>query len=317
MLYYNDSARLMQTCRGVAVMPATDSGEPSMYRHVALFLLSLPVLVEAGPLVVFTGVPPLQAIIEELGGRHVVARSLVRPGHDPHIYEPTPRQIAALAEARLYVRAGVPFEDAWMARLSAANPRMRWLDALGGKGSGRAAERGGGDHDHDNHHPPHEVDPHVWTSPPRVRALAAVIWRQLVELDPEHAGDYGRSYDDFVRRLDALHDEIRGLLEPLHGRSFMVFHPAWGHFAETYGLVQVSIEHDGKAPGARALAELIEEARRDGIRVVFVQPQFDRRQAAEVARAIGGRVTPADPLAYDFVGNLRHVAREFAQAMRP
>jgi zinc transport system substrate-binding protein len=110
--------------------------------------------------------------------------------------------------------------------------------------------------------------------------------------------------------------DLHALLDPLPNRKFMVFHPAWGYFADTYGLTQVPIEREGKEPGARALAALIDQAKRDGIKVVFVQPQFDgaRRQ---VAQAIGGVVVAVDPLAADYVDNLRRVGREFAGALAP
>jgi zinc transport system substrate-binding protein len=96
----------------------------------------------------------------------------------------------------------------------------------------------------------------------------------------------------------------------------MVFHPAWGYFAETYGLTQVPIEKEGKEPGARALAALIEQARREQVKVIFVQPQFSRRSAEQVARAIGGQVVAIDPLAPDYADNLRQAARSIAAAVR-
>jgi zinc transport system substrate-binding protein len=97
----------------------------------------------------------------------------------------------------------------------------------------------------------------------------------------------------------------------------MVFHPAWGYFADNYGLTQVAIEHEGKQPGARGLAALIDQAKQANIKVVFVQPQFDKRQARQVAQAIGGAVVAVDPLAADYVDNLRRVGRQFAKALKP
>jgi zinc transport system substrate-binding protein len=97
----------------------------------------------------------------------------------------------------------------------------------------------------------------------------------------------------------------------------MVFHPAWGYFADTYGLTQVPIEREGKEPGARALAALIDQAKREKTQVVFVQPQFDKRSAVQVAQAIGGAVVAVDPLAPDYIDNLRRVGREFSQALQP
>jgi zinc transport system substrate-binding protein len=293
-----------------------DPGETLMWKLLSLLLL-VPAVGLAEPLRVFASVVPIQTFVEKIGGEHVDARAMVRPGFSPHTYEPTPQQISALAGAVLYVRTGVPFEDAWMERIRAANPGMEVLDAregislraLGARADvadGRAAA-----------HHAHEQDPHVWTSPPLVRHMVGAIRDKLSELDPTHAAELARNHDAFVAELDALDAELQALLDPLPNRRFLVFHPAWGYFADTYGLTQVPIEREGKEPGARSLAALIDQAKREGIKVVFVQPQFDKRSATQVARAIGGVVVAVDPLAADYVANLRHVGRELARALQP
>ncbi|MCK5723282.1 MAG: zinc ABC transporter substrate-binding protein, partial [Gammaproteobacteria bacterium] len=98
--------------------------------------------------------------------------------------------------------------------------------------------------------------------------------------------------------------------------QFMVFHPSWGYFADTYGLKQVAVEIEGKNPKPSQLKELIEHAKEQGIKIIFVQPQFSSKSAKLVAREIGGRVAVADPLAQDWSANLRAVAREFKGALQ-
>ena len=293
-----------------------------------LALLLTPVTGLAEPLRVFASVVPIQSFIAAVGGSHVDARAMVRPGFNPHTYDPTPQQISALAEAVLYVRTGVPFETVWMKRIRSANPRMEVIDAREGIAL-RRMEAHDDEHDeHDEHEEGHEHeaeehdhadewDPHVWVSPRLARHMAGVIRDALTALDPAHAADFARNYDAFATELDALDRELSALLNPLSHRKFMVFHPAWGYFADQYDLIQVPIEREGKGPGARALAELIGQAKRDGIKTVFVQPQFDKRKAGQVARAIDGVVISVDPLHTDYIGNLRRVGREFARALRP
>ncbi|MCB1800772.1 MAG: zinc ABC transporter substrate-binding protein [Gammaproteobacteria bacterium] len=297
----------------------------------------------AEPLRVFASVVPIQAFVEKIGGQHVDARAMVRPGFNPHTYDPTPQQISALSGAALYVRTGVPFEKAWMDRIRSANPEMQVLDARDGialremeahshdepghhtEHAERTAHGGvnGGHESHDDHGKheghagEHEQDAHVWVSPPLVRQMIGRIRDKLAEMAPEHAAEFARNHDAFIAELEALDLELHALLDPLSNRRFMVFHPAWGYFADTYRLVQVPIEDQGKQPGARALAALIDQAKGDRIKVVFVQPQFDKRQARRVAQAIGGAVIAVDPLAADYVDNLRRVGREFAQALQP
>jgi len=287
-------------------------------RRILLLLLLMPAMGFAEPLRVFASVIPIQTFVEKIGGEHVDARAMVRPGFDPHSYDPTPQQIAALADAVLYVCTGVPFEQAWMERIRSANPSMQVVDARDGITLRELEAHDDEDHDHGGGtEQNHEQDPHVWTSPPLVRHMVGVIRDALTNLDPAHAADFARNHDAFVAELDSLDRDLHKRLDPLPNRKFMVFHPAWGYFADTYVLTQVPIEREGKEPGPRALAALIDQARADRIKVVFVQPQFDKRQARQVAQAIDGVVIPIDPLASDYVDNLRRVGREFAQALKP
>ena len=288
-----------------------------MLRRLFFILLVIPCLAHGGnPLTVFVTVAPQEAFVSRIGGEHVRVNALVRSGQDPHAYEPTARQIAALADADLYVRVGVGFEDAWMPRLLAANPHMRVLDARDGLEVRRkATEHDEGDDGHDHDHG--DFDPHVWTSPARVRIMGARIRDALIDLAPQFAADFAANYDRFAADLDALDTEIRERLSGVENRRFMVYHPAWGYFAEDYGLEQVAIEREGKEPGARALTAMIEQARREGIRVIFVQPQLNPASAEQVARSIGGQVAVIDPLSGDYFENLRQVAELIAGAGAP
>ena len=108
--------------------------------------------------------------------------------------------------------------------------------------------------------------------------------------------------------------KIRDMLAPFKGRCFMVFHPAWGYFAEEYGLEQVPIEVEGKEPGPQALARLIDEARKENIQVIFVQKQFSSRAAETIAKAIHGKVVALDPLAEDYLDNLIAMAESLVEA---
>lgn len=297
-----------------------------MRAWILVTLLLIPVLGRADPLRVFVGVPPLQTFVERVGGAQVEAQSLVQPGQSPHTYEPTPRQVAALGSADLYVGIGMPFESAQLPRISAANPRLRVLDARTGIDLRRleahdhaeAAEHG----PHDGHQHPQdsapgqaaELDPHIWTSPPLAKRIALAIRDALAEIDPAKARSYEANFQGFAAELDQLDQDIRAQLGPLKHRRFLVYHPAWGYFADTYGLVQVPIEKAGKEPGPRSLSALIDQARREGVKVIFAQPQQGTKAALQVAAAIGGRVVVIDPLAADYGASLRQAAREIAVA---
>jgi zinc transport system substrate-binding protein len=148
-----------------------------------------------------------------------------------------------------------------------------------------------------------------------VKSMAARIRDAIVKLDPAHAENYERNYGRFAADLDALDADIRARLSPYAGRAFLVFHAAWGYFAAAYGLRQIAIEAEGKEPGPRTLAGVISEARTLGIKAVFIQPQFSRASAEMIAQQIGGHVIAVDPLAENYIENMRHVAASFAEAM--
>ncbi len=269
---------------------------------------------------VFVSVLPQATFVARVGGEHVKVDALTRPGQSPETFEPTPQQVAELAQADLFIGIGMPFEQAWMPRLQAANPRMRVMDARAGMDLLPLDPHG---HE-DDQGPAGQVpqakavgDPHLWTSPLLVARMSADIRDTLSALDPAHAEDYAHNQARFVAELESLDQEIRSQLQDLPSRKFLVFHPAWGYFAQAYGLTQVPIEQGGKEPGARTLVTLIEQAKRDQIRVVFSQPESDPRFAEQIARAIGGQVIAIDPLAPDYVANLREVARQIATAATP
>ena len=280
-------------------------------------------------LLVAVSVLPLKYQVDRIGGERVQVFSLVRPGVDPHSYEPGAKQITTLARAALMLKAGMPFESAWRQRFRAANSRMRELDL--GKlmkpekaalNSGRVESAHKDESDHDDHDDSHGVghvhshgdDPHWWTSPILALRAAKAIRDQLIELLPEHEDEFRQNHAVLEQDLRALDDSIQDLLKPLRHRRFMVFHPAWGHFAQRYGLEQIAIEDEGKTLGAQRMALLIDQARSAGIRVLFVQPQSDQRAAKQVASAIGAELAVLNPLAPDYIANMRQVAQMLRRA---
>ena len=274
----------------------------------------------AAPLEVFVSILPQKYFVERVGGDAVKVGVMVRPGQNPATYDPTPQQMVAVAKARAYFRIGVAFEDTWLPRMQAANPSMRIVDtrsgiALQAMAVHEPAHDGGGSRGNDKK-PPGLLDPHIWTSPPLVKQQAATVRDALIALAPDQRPRFEQGYARFAADLDALDADIRKTLAGKKDRRFMVFHPAWGYFASAYGLQQVPIEVEGKEPGPQALARIIDAARRDQVRVVFVQAQFSKTAAVAVARSIGGEVVQIDPLAEDLLGNTRSVAQALARAMR-
>ena len=146
--------------------------------------------------------------------------------------------------------------------------------------------------------------------------LARNILTGLLQVDPSNGTFYDANYRKFITEILDLDADLRNTFAGRQGLQFMVFHPSWGYFASAYGLRQVPIEMEGKEPKPARLKELIAHARKRDIKVVFVQPQFSSRSARLIAREIGGQVLTADPLAENWMANLRHLAEKFRTALR-
>jgi len=270
----------------------------------------------AGRLRAFVSILPQASFVERVGGEHVAVEVLVGPGQSPHAYEPTPRQMAALAGSRVYFSIGVPFEKSLLGKLATMARDLRIVDTREGIPLRKMTDGHDEGARHDHEHPEGTPDPHVWLNPRLAKLVAANIAKALKELDPQHAADYEANLKAFQADLDRVDARVAEALAPLRGKSFMVFHPAFGYFGDAYGLTQEAVEIEGKEPTARQLAALIEKAKARGVRVIFVQPQFSRAGAAAVASAIDGVVVPMDPLARNYIENLEVMATQIQGGLR-
>ncbi|HIJ79054.1 MAG: zinc ABC transporter substrate-binding protein [Desulfobulbaceae bacterium] len=271
----------------------------------------------AKPLAVFVSLPPQADFVQKIGGAHVNVQLPAKGGQDPHTFEPTPRDILALARADIFFTSNLPFEKQLVNKIKDRANGPIIIDIAAGfaeyalhPAPEPATHR---HHGHDEQH--EEDDPHSWLSPILLVPMAENIHQALVNADPQHKADYDANLSRLITEINTLHDRLKRQLAPFKGRSFYVFHPAFGYFAATYGLKQQAVETGGKSPSPRQLAALISQARADGVKIIFTQPQFDKSSAATIARAINGVVTPMDPLAGDVLANLKQIADAIEQAL--
>lgn len=283
------------------------------YLLALLLLLSSSVVAEER-LKVAVSIIPQKNLVERIGGELVDVQLIVQPGQSPATYEPTPRQMADISQADLYYRIGVPFEHVWMERIQSAYPKLPILDARAGIELRAMDEEDHHDHGHD--HGEDGLDPHIWLSPPLIKIMAQSLRDRLIELLPKQRDLLVKNHAAFLLSLDSLDSDIRAALAGAKTKKFMVYHPSWGYFADTYGLQQIPIESEGKEPGAKALARLIEEAKENQISAIFVQKQFSQDQAKAVASSVGAKVVAIDPLSTDYPENLRDVAKAMAESSK-
>jgi len=249
---------------------------------------------------------PQAEFAENVGGGKVDIGVMVPPGASPHTYEPTPSQIATLSRAKMYAKvgSGIEFELAWMDKLVTINQEMLVVDCSTGVTLQEVSgERGQG-----------APDPHIWMSPVNAKIMVRNICDGLGQLDPDNRAYYEQNRDAYLQKLTELDQDIRDGLAGVTNRNFMVYHPAFGYLARDYQLALLPIEEEGKEPTAAGLTHLIAYAKEHKIRVIFASPQFNPQSAKVIAEAIEGRVVFIDPLARDYIANLRRLLRELAEA---
>ena len=262
---------------------------------------------------VFVSIVPQRYFVRQIGKELVDVHAMVPPGADPHTYEPKPQQMVSLATAKLYFTIGIEFEAARLNKILSTNPQIKVVHT--DEGIQKISMTVGTHHSGDQHDRS-GLDPHIWLSPLLVMMQARTILNALQELDPANRSKYEANYKVFMAELVDLDADLKKIFTDRQGLRFMVFHPSWGYFARSYGLVQVPVEIEGKSPKPAQIMELIEHARENNIKIIFVQPQFSSKNAELIAREIGGEVAWVDALAENWSENLREVANKFEAALK-
>jgi len=274
---------------------------------LALFVSSS--CIAAEKIDVFVSIPPQKWLTDKVGGEQIYTRVLVGKGQDPHTFEPSPKQIAALSKAKIWFITGMEFEHQLTTKIRQINPKLRIVDIARDidklelkeehhhdehwqDNQHKHDEENHADHDDKNHSEHEEYDPHVWLSPVNLKKMANTVTQALTEQGKPNSTVYRQNNAAVQQEITELHRAIAAQLAPFAGSAFYVYHPSFGHFAQTY-----------------------RQAKAENIKVIFVQPQFDPKSAKAVASAIGGDVVALDALDEDVVSSLRIMADKISLAL--
>lgn len=241
---------------------------------------------------VYVSLPVLLPFCQRVCGPAIRVETLMPVGANPHQYEPTPRQGIGVSRARAFVMVGLPLEQEICRRIPASGCRhVKLYEADPAWQAGEGASR----------------DPHIWLSPKIMSGCLLLLGRELAEAFPGEA-------EGIVERSRAAAAELAALDAELAGRfkerkpAFLVFHPAWARFAETYGLQELAIEREGNEPTPAALHETLEEAAAAGCRKLYLQRGVSERLADRVAETAGLKTEVRDVLTTNYFGELRAMA---------
>ena len=268
-------------------------------------------------IIVAVSILPQAGFIEAIGGDKVEVVVMVPPGSSPHTYEVTPDQRTRLSNAKMYAKVGSPieFELTWLDKLIDINRSMEVVDCAKGIELMEMVED---EHEHegDSEHQHEGLDPHIWLSVKNVMIMVQNICDGLVLVDAGNKSYYQANCADYLKKLADLDNDLEEDLSDVSNRNFIVFHPSFGYFARDYGLNQIAVEQEGKEPDADYIIRMIKEAKEFNIKVVFVSPQYNTTSAKSIAKEIGGQVVSIDPLAKDFITNMRAIESAMKQAMQ-
>lgn len=272
-----------------------------MVRTLAFLLLCLPVSISgAATIDAFVSVPPQRYLLQRVGGERVRVQVLLVPGQAPETFDPSARQMEQLAAAKLYFLAGVPFEHNWVGAMNKANPDLIVVPCCGVAAGDTAPG----------------PDPHYWTSPANAMAMAQAMYTHLVAVDPARRAVYQANLDSLQADVQALDGYIRQRLAKRRINVFITAHASWGWFARDYGLTELAMEKGGREVGPRGLAELLARARREKIHTLFVQDQYRTPVVRTLAQQLDAELAGLDPLAEDYLDNLRRTADRIAGALQ-
>ncbi|MDR2949165.1 MAG: zinc ABC transporter substrate-binding protein [Prevotella sp.] len=260
-------------------------------------------------------IEPQKYFLEAIAGNHFKVECIVPPGANPESADFTPSQMMNLDKSTAYFKIGyLGIENTLIDKVTKSNSTIQIFNCSDGiKIVGESHEHC--DHDGYNHNHDHGHaggDPHTWSSVASAKIIADNMYKGLIDIDKANETDYTANYNKLLDEINNTDSIIKSYLAKAPSKSFIIYHPALSYFAEEYGLTQYSIEYEGKNPSPSQLKELIDKAKAEGVKVVFIQQEFDTKNAETVAEAIGGKTVPINLLSYNWGEEMIRIARALA-----
>lgn len=253
-------------------------------------------------------IEPLRYFTEVIAGDKFKVVSMVPAGSSPETYDPTPQQMVNLNKSIAYLRIGyIGFEQSWTGKLQESLPKLPFYDTSAGVNLIHQQCS----HSHDNNAPEnhvHGVEPHIWNSTENAKIIANNICNALQELDSKNSEYYNCRLDSLTKIIEQTDEKIKEIITDAD-KTFLIYHPALTYFARDYGLEQISIEEGGKEPSPAHLQSLIELCKDKNAKVIFVQQEFDMRNAETIAKELGVEVVPVNPLNYNWTEEMINTAK--------
>lgn len=258
--------------------------------------------------IIITSIVPMQTFIEKIVGDIYEVVAIVPPGASPANYQPTPQEMTKISEAEYYFTIEVPTEKSnILEKINEFNSDIK-LFKVNEMIKETYPERYFDDNETMRDH-------HIWLSPKRVIAIVEKTTLVLSIDHPELSGIFESNSYDYISLLHELDEYITNIADSIPNKTFIIYHPSYGYFANDYGFKMISIEEEGKEETAKGIEEIINFAKKNSIEVIFHQAEIDSEQAETIAKEIDGKTTMLTPLSEDYIESMKEVIDTFSQAL--
>lgn len=254
---------------------------------------------DSGKLKVAVTIEVQKGLVEAVAGDLAEVTTLVPKGGSPETFEASPQEIGKFRNADIFFAMDLPVENS---KNLPSDGEFRTVNL------GEAVRVVYEDLNFDKD----ERDHHTWLSPKRVMVMVEKIAEVLIAEDPDNEEVYLTNKTDYLMKLDELDKEISAMLEGKEQRTFLIFHPALGYFADDYDLEMLALEEEGKEADPKRIGELVDLAKSKGIKAVLTTEEISSKQVEAFAEEIDGKVIVVEVLGVDYLGSLENVAREIA-----
>lgn len=256
-------------------------------------------------------IEPQRYFLEQLVGDKYRVNTVVPTGMNPESFDLSPAQILTVNKSKAYFKVGhLGIENTRIQNIIENNKAILKVDCS--KGAALIE-----DHQHDdcdsqeitNHTHPGGLDPHTWSSPATALVMAENMYKAIIRLDSLHIEYYKANYQKLTDEIKQTDSIIRDCLSKASVRAFVIYHPALSYFAKEYNLTQLTVENEGKNPSPVYLKQLIDEAKSEKVKAVFIQQEYDPKNTETVANALGVKTTSINLMSYNWSDEMIKVAR--------
>lgn len=275
------------------------------------FLLLFPLFAfaQAEKPIVLVTIAPYAYFVERIAGTTVQIETLVPPEMNVHIYEPSPKLVQTSGNAKVWFRIDEPFEKKIVKAFQERNPKMQILNLQEGVDllNEENLIRASCGHYHGG------KDLHTWASPKIALQQSQAIADILIKLFPERKDLYQANFDRLATDLTQLDQDLTSMLSPLKGEAILISHPSLGYFCRDYGLIQLSVECEGKDPRPKDVEQILSFAKVYHVRCVLIQTGFNNQGAQFFSARLKLPMYRIDPYAKDYLNNMRNIAGYIAK----